>query len=163
MHTELWLGELLGSHYSNGCYGDKIRRSMLKNSWQMDRIQFRNGITTEPTGYTKVRHTVLFWIVTPCSLVDRGIGMKCVLGRTSPLPHSSHFGAYGICKTLCCTSVFLILRQLVCLLEQGIRPLQGCYLHRTTHTDIHVLSGIHTHDPSVRASEDSRGRTASLT
>jgi hypothetical protein len=27
--------------------------------------------------------------------------------------------------------------------------------HRKTHTDIHALSGIRTHDPSVRASKDS--------
>jgi hypothetical protein len=42
----------------------------------------------------------------------------------------------------------------------GISPSQGRYLHRTTnrinaHTDIHVLSGIRTHNPSVWASENS--------
>jgi hypothetical protein len=26
--------------------------------------------------------------------------------------------------------------------------------HRTTHTDIHALSGIRTHDPSIQAGED---------
>jgi hypothetical protein len=31
------------------------------------------------------------------------------------------------------------------------RPLP---IHRTTHTDIHVLSGIGTHDPSIWAGED---------
>jgi hypothetical protein len=42
--------------------------------------------------------------------------------------------------------------------QPGARPLPT---HRTTqhrisaHTDIHALSGIGTHDPSVRASEDS--------
>jgi hypothetical protein len=47
------------------------------------------------------------------------------------------------------------------LLGWVIRPSQGRYLHTgqhrhrtTTHTDIHALGGIRTHDPSVRASED---------
>jgi hypothetical protein len=52
--------------------------------------------------------------------------------------------------------------QSIALLGRGIRPSQGLYLH-TEHkhrinahnTDIHALSGIRTHDPSVRASEDS--------
>jgi hypothetical protein len=42
-----------------------------------------------------------------------------------------------------------------------ISPSQGCYLHTgqhkhriNAHTDIHALSGIRTHDPSFRASED---------
>jgi hypothetical protein len=42
-----------------------------------------------------------------------------------------------------------------------ISPSQGLYLHRVqhkhrinVHTDIHALSGIRTHDPSVRANED---------
>jgi hypothetical protein len=41
-------------------------------------------------------------------------------------------------------------------------PSQSCYLHTgqqkhilNAHTDIHAVSGIRTHDPSVRASEDS--------
>jgi hypothetical protein len=45
----------------------------------------------------------------------------------------------------------------------GDQPSQGLYLHREQHkhrinahnTDIHALSGSRTHDPSVRASEDS--------
>jgi len=46
------------------------------------------------------------------------------------------------------------------LLGRGISPTQGLYLHRTaqhrkTRTHIHVPSGIRTHDPSVRAVEDS--------
>jgi hypothetical protein len=56
---------------------------------------------------------------------------------------------------------FLNLRQSVGLLGRGISPSQGRYLHRTTqkhkinahNTDIHALSGIRTHDPSVRAGE----------
>jgi hypothetical protein len=47
-----------------------------------------------------------------------------------------------------------------------ISPSQGLYLHTEQqehridahNTDIHVLSGIRTHDPSVRASEDSSSR-----
>jgi hypothetical protein len=45
----------------------------------------------------------------------------------------------------------------------GIRPSQGLYLHAEQHKhrintynrDIHAVSGIRTHDPSVRTSEDS--------
>jgi hypothetical protein len=50
--------------------------------------------------------------------------------------------------------------QSVELLGRGISPSQGQYLHtkqhkhRITHTDIHALSVIRTHNPSVRASED---------
>jgi hypothetical protein len=46
-----------------------------------------------------------------------------------------------------------------------ISPSQGSYLHTGQHkhrlnadTDIHALSAIRTHDPSVRASEDSSVR-----
>jgi hypothetical protein len=46
---------------------------------------------------------------------------------------------------------FLILRQSVGLLEGGISLRQGRYV---TQTEIHALSGIRTHDPSVRAGED---------
>jgi hypothetical protein len=52
--------------------------------------------------------------------------------------------------------------QTVGLLARGISPSQGRYLHRrqhkhriNAHTDIHASSGIRTHDPSVRVSEDS--------
>jgi hypothetical protein len=39
-----------------------------------------------------------------------------------------------------------------CMGDQPVaRPLTT---HRTKHTDIHASSGIRTHDPSVRASED---------
>jgi hypothetical protein len=54
----------------------------------------------------------------------------------------------------------LIYTQSVGLLGRGITPSQGRYLHTGQHkhrinayTDIHALSGIRTHDPSVRASE----------
>jgi hypothetical protein len=52
--------------------------------------------------------------------------------------------------------------QTVGLLGRVIRPLQGLYLntgqhkHRiNAHIDIHASCGIRTHDPSVRAREDS--------
>jgi hypothetical protein len=54
---------------------------------------------------------------------------------------------------------FLNPTQSVGLLGRWISPSQGCYLRRTTQTQnkcrhIHALSGIQTHDPSVRAGED---------
>jgi hypothetical protein len=59
-------------------------------------------------------------------------------------------------------SFVIIFTQTVGLLGRVIGPSQGRYLHTGQHkhrinayTDIHVLSGIRTHDPSVRASEDS--------
>jgi hypothetical protein len=48
------------------------------------------------------------------------------------------------------------------LVARMINPSQGRYLHTgqdkhriNAHTDIHALRGIRTHNPSVRASEDS--------
>jgi hypothetical protein len=49
------------------------------------------------------------------------------------------------------------------VLGRGISPSQGLYLHTEQHkqrinshnTDIHALSGIRTHNPSIRESEDS--------
>jgi hypothetical protein len=56
----------------------------------------------------------------------------------------------------------LFFTQSVGLLGRVISPSQGRYLHTrqhkhriNTYTDIHALSGIRSHDPSVRASEDS--------
>jgi hypothetical protein len=56
-----------------------------------------------------------------------------------------------------------IYTQSVGLIRGGISPSQDRYLHTEQHehrinahnTDIHALSGIRTHDPSVRAGEDS--------
>jgi hypothetical protein len=52
--------------------------------------------------------------------------------------------------------------QAVGLFARGISPSQGRYLHVGQHrhrinayTDIHASSGIRTHDPNFRASEDS--------
>jgi hypothetical protein len=47
---------------------------------------------------------------------------------------------------------FLNLRQE--LLGRGIRTTQGRYIHRTTQTQKSPLSGIRTHDPSVREGKD---------
>jgi hypothetical protein len=60
-------------------------------------------------------------------------------------------------------SISLSYTQSVELLGRGISPSQGRYLHTEQHkhrinahnTDIHALSWIRTHDPSVRVSEDS--------
>jgi hypothetical protein len=59
-------------------------------------------------------------------------------------------------------SSIIFFAQTVGLLGRVIRPSQGPYLHIgqhkhriNAHTDIHALGGIRTHDPSVRANEDS--------
>jgi hypothetical protein len=59
-------------------------------------------------------------------------------------------------------SFVIFFRQSVGLLRRVISPSQGRYLHTGQHThriniltDIHALSGIRNHNPSVRASEDS--------
>jgi hypothetical protein len=56
---------------------------------------------------------------------------------------------------------FLIYTHSVGPLRRVISPSQGRYLHTeqhkyriNAHTDIHALSGIRAHDPSVRAGED---------
>jgi hypothetical protein len=50
---------------------------------------------------------------------------------------------------------FLNLSELVGLWGGGgISLMQGCYIHMTTQTDIHALSGIWTHNPTVRAGKD---------
>jgi hypothetical protein len=53
---------------------------------------------------------------------------------------------------------FLIYTQLLGFLGWGINSSQGSYLHTVQHTHthtpyIHALSGIRTHDPSVRSTE----------
>jgi hypothetical protein len=68
-----------------------------------------------------------------------------------------------ICWALAAFSVSWSYTQLVGLLGWGISPSQGLYLHIEQHkhrinahnTDIHALSGIQTHNPSVQMSEDS--------
>jgi hypothetical protein len=59
-------------------------------------------------------------------------------------------------------SFVMFFTQSVGLLGRVISPSQGRYLHTGqhkhrihVHTDIHALNGILTHDPSIRAGEDS--------
>jgi hypothetical protein len=58
-------------------------------------------------------------------------------------------------------SSIIFFTQTVGLLGRGISPSQSRYLHtgqhkhrKNSHTDFHALSGIRTHDPSVRVGED---------
>jgi hypothetical protein len=58
--------------------------------------------------------------------------------------------------------LFFCFTQTIGLLGREIRPSQGRYLHTgqqkhriKAHSDIHAFSGIRTHDPSIRVSEDS--------
>jgi hypothetical protein len=66
----------------------------------------------------------------------------------------------SFCSTLDAFSVSWSYTLSVGILGREISQSQGLYLyteqhkHRITHTDIHALNGIRTHDPSVRASED---------
>jgi hypothetical protein len=62
--------------------------------------------------------------------------------------------------SFCSIFFFIFFTQTVRLLGRMISPSQGRYLHTgqhkhiiNSHTDIHALSGIRTHDPNVRASE----------
>jgi hypothetical protein len=62
-------------------------------------------------------------------------------------------------------SFIVIFTQTVGHLGRVISPSQGLYLHTgqqkhriNAHTDIHTMSGFGTHDPSVRANEDSSYR-----
>jgi hypothetical protein len=59
--------------------------------------------------------------------------------------------------------------QTVGLLGRGISPSQGHYIHRgqhkyrtNAHTDIHALSGIGTHDPSVAKTVHALGHAATV-
>jgi hypothetical protein len=68
-------------------------------------------------------------------------------------------GCTALCWALASFSVsYLFFTQTVGILGREISPFQGRYLHAGQHKinaykDIHVLSGIRTHDTSVRASE----------
>jgi hypothetical protein len=79
-----------------------------------------------------------------------------------------YYRYYYYCSTvllwaLCAFLVSSSYAQSVWILGRGISMSQGLYLHTEQHkhrinthnTDIHALSGIRTHDPNVRASEDS--------
>jgi hypothetical protein len=73
------------------------------------------------------------------------------------------YGSTALCWDLAAFSVSWSYTQLVGLFGLGIRRSQGLYLHTEQHkhrinthnTNIHASSGILTHDPSVRASEES--------
>jgi hypothetical protein len=70
--------------------------------------------------------------------------------------------------SLTCGSFLKLFRHLVGLPGRVIIPSQGPYLHRTaqhkkTQTNMHALSGIRTHDPSVPAMKaHASDRTASV-
>jgi hypothetical protein len=66
----------------------------------------------------------------------------------------SLYGSTTLCWTLAAFSVSWHYTQSTGLLGQGISPSQDLYPH-TAHTDIHASRGIRTHDPSIRAGEDS--------
>jgi hypothetical protein len=74
----------------------------------------------------------------------------------------SIYGSTALYWALAAFQFLDIFTQSVGLLWRGISSSQARYLHtgqhtntEWTHTDIHVLSGIRTHDLSVRASEGS--------
>jgi hypothetical protein len=79
------------------------------------------------------------------------------------LIHSFINSSTALCWALASSFNFVIFfTQMAGLLGRVISPSQGSYLHTGQHihrinaqTDIHALSGIRTHDPSVRSSEDS--------
>jgi hypothetical protein len=74
-----------------------------------------------------------------------------------------YYGSTTLSWALAAFLCSLSYTQSVELLGRGISPSQGLHLHTEQHkhrinahnTDLHALSGIRTHDPSVRASEDS--------
>jgi hypothetical protein len=83
-----------------------------------------------------------------------------------PLALQPHFGPWLTSMKLSVSLGLLNLIHSVGLLGRVISSLQGLYLYtntgKRTHThthiqklSIHVLSGIRTHDPGFRASEDS--------
>jgi hypothetical protein len=92
--------------------------------------------------------------------------MKCLLHLHVDAMLYHYYYYYGS-TVLCCVfayfSVSWSYTQSIGFLGRGISPSQCLYLHTEKHkhrinaynTDIHALSGNRTHDPSVRASEDS--------
>jgi hypothetical protein len=88
-----------------------------------------------------------------CSTVIFGMP-ACLYSCCSQLEHRASVKSFVSFQ-------FLNLRQSLGLSGREISPSQGRYLHRTTQTQnkrrqtaIHALSGICTHDPSVRARKD---------
>jgi hypothetical protein len=97
---------------------------------------------------------------------------KCLVKQCTT--KSSHTSICSILRYLNCIIITMTLQLCLApwplfsvswswLLWRGISPSQGRYLRREQHkhrinahnTDIHALSRIRTHDPSVRASESS--------
>jgi hypothetical protein len=65
----------------------------------------------------------------------------------------------SFCWTLAAFSLYQSYTLSLGLLGRGIRSSQGRYLHTEQHkqnkrTNIHALTGIRTHKPSVRASDE---------
>jgi hypothetical protein len=98
--------------------------------------------------------------------VSRGTGRKKVeyywfMPSSSSSSSSSRISPLGLFRfRILFFETYEFIGQLVGLLGRGIGPMQGLYLHRTTQhrktwTHIHASSRIRTHDPSVRAAEDS--------
>jgi hypothetical protein len=71
-----------------------------------------------------------------------------------------YYGSTALCWALAAFSLSWSYSQSVELLGWGISPSQGLYTEQhkqrinAHNTDIHALSGIRAHDPSVRASDD---------
>jgi hypothetical protein len=82
--------------------------------------------------------------------------------HTYPPTYLHIYRSTALCWTSAAFSVSYSYTQSVGFLRRRISPSQGRYLHTEQHkhrinayTNIHTLSGIRTHDPSVRANEDS--------
>jgi hypothetical protein len=97
---------------------------------------------------------------------DTNACMRFFFVSVSPRIHHLHSFHFKASAPLLGPGLFfsfvIIFTQTVGLLGRVISPSQGRYLHTgqhkhriNAHTDIHALSGIRTHDPSFRASEDS--------
>jgi hypothetical protein len=71
-------------------------------------------------------------------------------------PYCSYLAHRAFVKRFVSLQFLNLNRQSVELTGLGISPSQNRYLHkqRKPQTDNHTLSGIRTHDPSVRAGED---------
>jgi hypothetical protein len=103
------------------------------------------------------------WIL---STLHKRIDIQCFYCSDDCFLCSLHnlflFGSTVLCWALAAFQ-FLDLTQAAGLLERGISPSQGLYLNTGQHKhrintytpNIHILSGIRTHEHSVRASEDS--------
>jgi hypothetical protein len=87
---------------------------------------------------------LIYWLIVRPSFTGWLVGWL-VYSRCSHLEHRASVKRFVSLQ-------FLNLKHSVGLLGRVISPSQGLYL---TQTDIHASSGIGTHDPSVRSSDDS--------